>query len=68
MSKTNAGICVVGGLIGALVSISIAGKIGSMPGRPDTDLLLQLGQFAFAGLGIGCIALFAYGAMNFSKS
>jgi hypothetical protein len=67
MTKQTAGICVVLGLLGAAVSIAVAGMIGQMPGRPDTDWMLQLGQLGFGVLGIGCIVMFFVGALRFSK-
>ena len=68
MSRTSAGFCVVIGLLGAAVSIAVAGMIGQMPGRPDTDWMLQLGQLGFGVLGIGCIVMFAVGALKFAKN
>jgi hypothetical protein len=67
MSRTVSGLCVVGGLLGALIGIAGAGAVGNMNSTPDMDGLMMAWQLGLGLLAVVSIVVFFVGALKFSR-
>jgi hypothetical protein len=67
MSRTVSSLCVVGGLLGALIGIAGAGAVGNMNSTPDMDGLMMAWQLGLGLLAVVSIVVFFVGALKFSR-